>query len=145
MRRLEVKAPLAGGEVWVNDRYVVLWRPEHDQGWGWLSIRTHTRSARHDWREFQRIKDEVAGPEREAVELYPRASRIVDTANQFHLFVLPEGKQLGVGFDAGHPLLLGGQDDVDEETIRAAAASVGLDPDEAVRNRGRAKQRPRRW
>ena len=52
-----------------------------------LSIKTHDKQARHDWRDMQRIKNELCGPETEAVELYPAESRVVDTANQYHLFV----------------------------------------------------------
>jgi hypothetical protein len=36
----------------------------------------------HDWRDLQRIKNQLVGPECEAVELYPAESRKVDTANQ---------------------------------------------------------------
>jgi hypothetical protein len=49
-----------------------------------LSIRDENRSARHDWREMQRIKNEIVGPEIEMVELYPRESQKVDGSNQFH-------------------------------------------------------------
>lgn len=51
-----------------------------------------------DWRHFQQIKNEVAGPEREAFELYPAESRLVDTSNKFHLWVLPEGVKMPVGW-----------------------------------------------
>jgi len=40
------------------------------------------------FRDFQRIKNELVGPENEAIELYPKESRLVDIANQYHLFVL---------------------------------------------------------
>lgn len=52
-----------------------------------LSLKVHDRSAHHDWRDLQRIKNELCGEECEAVELYPAESRLVDTANQYHLFV----------------------------------------------------------
>ena len=55
-----------------------------------LSIRRHDRKAIHDWRHFQRIKNELCGLEMEAVELYPAHSRLVDAANQYHLWVLAE-------------------------------------------------------
>ncbi len=57
-----------------------------------LSFKTHDRQARHDWREIQRIKNEICGPEMEGVELFPAESRLVDTANQYHLFVFKEFK-----------------------------------------------------
>lgn len=64
-----------------------------------LSIRTKENDARHDWREFQRIKNELCGPECEGLELYPAESRLMDTANQFYLFVLPPGAQVPCGFE----------------------------------------------
>ena len=51
-----------------------------------LSIRRLDRDAVHDWRHLQRIKNELLGPEYEAVELYPKESRLVDTSNQYHLW-----------------------------------------------------------
>lgn len=52
-----------------------------------LSIKRIDQAPVHDWRDLQRIKDELIGPECEAVELYPANSRLlVDTSNQFHLW-----------------------------------------------------------
>lgn len=56
----------------------------------YLSIKTRDKQARHDWRELQRIKNELVGEEVEAVEVYPAESRLVDTSNQYHLFCFPE-------------------------------------------------------
>ena len=56
-----------------------------------ICIRRRDGSMFKDWRHFQQIKNEVAGPEREAFELYPRESRLVDTSNKWHLWVMPEG------------------------------------------------------
>jgi len=39
-----------------------------------------------DWRHFQQIKNEIVGPECEAIELYPAESRLVDTSNKWHLW-----------------------------------------------------------
>ena len=58
----------------------------------WLSIKSIDQSARHDWRHFQRIKNELVGPECEGVELYPAESRCVDASNQYHLFVIKDSK-----------------------------------------------------
>lgn len=65
-----------------------------------LSFKTHDKQARHDWREMQMIKNEIISPEAEAVELFPAESRLVDTSNQYHLWVFTEGK-LPFGFDEG--------------------------------------------
>lgn len=67
-------------------------------GWTWLSIRRNDRKAIRDWRHMQQIKNALAGPEREGVEIYPAESRLHDTSNQYHLFVLPEGEQLPFGY-----------------------------------------------
>jgi hypothetical protein len=44
---------------------------------------------RPGWREMQRIKDEIAGCDKTAVEVYPPATEIVDQADMFHIWVLP--------------------------------------------------------
>jgi hypothetical protein len=54
----------------------------------------------HDWRDLQRIKNELVGPECEAVELYPAESRLVDTANQYHLWADADPTyRFGLGFN----------------------------------------------
>lgn len=67
----------------------------------WLSVKRMDREAIRDWRHMQQIKNEVIGPEREAVELFPRESRVVDNANQYHLWVAPEGEDFPLGFSGG--------------------------------------------
>ena len=87
-------------EQYANDKYVVNLRrvpsQNDDTEMIHLSIRRQDRGAAHDWRDFQRIKNELAGPEWEAVEIYPAESRLVDAANQYHLWCFPF--QLGFGF-----------------------------------------------
>lgn len=76
--------------IFVNSIYQVSVWFEKSETYGeiaHLSIKTHDKQARHDWRDMQRIKNEICGVEAEAVELYPAESRVVDTANQYHLFV----------------------------------------------------------
>jgi hypothetical protein len=53
-----------------------------------LSIKRHDREPIHDWRHLQQIKNELVDPECEAIELYPAESRRVDSANQYHLWVV---------------------------------------------------------
>jgi hypothetical protein len=60
-----------------------------------LSMRTVENDTRHDWREMQRVKTEILGPEWEGVELYPAEDRVVDTANQYHLWCFPWRIPLG--------------------------------------------------
>jgi hypothetical protein len=53
----------------------------------YLSIKRRDKKTIRDWRHLQRIKNELVGPECEGVELYPAESRLVDTANQYHMWV----------------------------------------------------------
>lgn len=63
-----------------------------------LSIKRHDRGAAKDWRHFQRIKNEICGKECEGVEIYPAESRLCDTSNQYHLWVLPVGMGIPFGY-----------------------------------------------
>ena len=56
-----------------------------------INIRRRDGAAIFDWRHMQQIKNELAGPAREAFQLFPAEDRKVDTSNKYHLWVLPEG------------------------------------------------------
>lgn len=82
-------------EMWGNNLYNVLIRHLEPLGedappMAWVSINRKDRKTVRDWRHLQRIKNELVGPECEAVELFPAESRLVDTSNQFHLFVITD-------------------------------------------------------
>lgn len=68
-----------------------------------LSMRTVENDTRHDWREMQHVKNDILGPEWEAAELYPAEDRVVDTANQYHLwcvqFTFPFGFNTRLSLD----------------------------------------------
>lgn len=90
-------------EVWANDLYQIVvtymgGEDEGREGFMHLSMKRHDRHPMADWRHSQAIKNEIAGPEREAVEIYPAESRLVDSANEYHLWVFPEGYQIEFGF-----------------------------------------------
>lgn len=79
------------GVLFHNNRYHVFVRRTRNPVAGGpdivhLSIRDNDRTPRHDWRDFQRIKNEILGPEIELIEIYPRESHLVDFSNQFHLW-----------------------------------------------------------
>lgn len=97
-----IVAEMKAARVYLSDTYQVDLREHYSQGFEmtitWLSIKRRDREPVHDWRELQSIKNAVCGPEREAVELYPAESRLVDTANQFHLFVFPKGVSIPLGW-----------------------------------------------
>lgn len=57
------------------------------------------------WAEKQRIKNELGGRERAAIEVFPAASRLVDGADAYHLWLLPADMRLPFGLhrdDAGN-------------------------------------------
>jgi hypothetical protein len=92
---------LPEGIVWANNFYIVVVRecPDAtpDGPLVWLSIKSRDNAVLHDWRDLQRIKNELVGPEVEAVELYPAESRLVDNADNFHLWCFP-GYRFPFGF-----------------------------------------------
>jgi len=100
--RMEVSAILDDDEIYCNDEFQVnikfFDKKLKYAGWLWLSIKRKDKESIHDWRKLQQIKNMLAGKEREAVELYPAESRLVDSSNQYHLFVLPEGEKFPMGF-----------------------------------------------
>lgn len=74
--------------VYRNDTYQVA---VSDAGDLWhLSIKRIDRECIHDWRDLQEIKNEIVGPYHEGMELYPSESRLVDMANQYHLWVFKD-------------------------------------------------------
>jgi hypothetical protein len=94
-------------DYWRNDQYavhVIRWRGQGPNGCDivQLSIKRHDRLPTRDWRDFQRIKNQLVGPECEAVELYPAESRLVDTATQYHLWCVKDPKyRWPIGYDEG--------------------------------------------
>jgi len=68
------------------------------EGTLWISIRSNDRKAVRDWRHFQKIKNELAGEEREALEIYPKESELIDEANTYHLWVLASTDTMPFGF-----------------------------------------------
>ena len=81
----------AAPKTYVNDLYTVQVRDR--------APHVHLTISRLDgqpcrlWSDFQQIKNELVGPECEAVELFPADSRLVDTRNEYHLWVLPDPKE----------------------------------------------------
>jgi hypothetical protein len=71
-----------------------------------LSFKRNDRAPVRDWRHFQAIKNEVAGFEREAIEIFPPESMLSDAANEYHLWVLPKNQISPLGFDNEAPLLI---------------------------------------
>lgn len=55
-----------------------------------LDISRHDGQAITHWRDLQAIKNQLVGPECEGVQLFPAESRLVDTAPQYHLWVIED-------------------------------------------------------
>lgn len=93
-------------EIWLNDVYQVIKydamkakiQSKKFPAMWWLSIKRLDKEPIYDWRDLQRIKNMIVGAEHEAVQLFPAESRKVDTANQYHLFVL---KDASINFPFG--------------------------------------------
>lgn len=99
-------------DCWMNSRYTVLIRRvKSDMGDLFhLSVKRNDKNPLHDWRDLQRIKNELLGEEEEAMELYPAESRLVDGANQYHLWSFA-GQRAPFGYDAKRCVMLpGGMD-----------------------------------
>ena len=101
-------AASAPDEIWNNDVYTVTVRrheadPVFDTRGGviQLGISALDGTARHDWREFQAIKNQLAGPECEAFELYPAESRLLDPSNYYTLWCFPGLRHIRVGKKEG--------------------------------------------
>jgi hypothetical protein len=84
---------LRNDAVFVNSRYQVNVRkyraPAGFPDIGHLSIKRLDKGivGREGYRDFMRIKDEIVGPEYEAVQIFPARFDEIDTANQYHLWV----------------------------------------------------------
>jgi hypothetical protein len=84
--------PLGGGwnkeirEARKNRVFCVLIRPLPD---GNVHLAVCSLSGRRpSWHEMQRIKNDIAGPEATAVEVYPPQSEMVDEADMFHIWTV---------------------------------------------------------
>lgn len=93
-------------ERWANDIYSVLvrrWTEDKVFGsrGGMIQIGIHTLdgAARHDWRDFQNIKNQIAGDQCEAFELYPAEARLLDPSNYYTLWCFPGLKRIRVGVE----------------------------------------------
>jgi hypothetical protein len=99
-------------EIWESDVYqVTVRRWSKDPVFGTrggmiqIGINSHDGTARHDWRDFQGIKNQIAGPECEAFELYPAESRLLDPSNYYTLWCFPALKRIKVGLEEGRRVL----------------------------------------
>lgn len=105
-RRYDPLHPCEPDEQWTNDIYFVNVRYyandpvfRSDGGMVQIGISALDGTARHDWRDFQAIKNQLAGPECEALELYPAESRLLDPSNYYTLWCFPGLRRLKIGME----------------------------------------------
>lgn len=77
-----------------NNIFSVLDR-DLDDGYRHLAVASLS-GVRPTWWEMQRIKDEIAGKDATAVEVYPPHHEIVDDADMFHLWVMAYPLRFGL-------------------------------------------------
>lgn len=108
LRKSDYKHPDPNAECWENSIYFVTLRKHRDGWplgggkWALLGISSHDGAARHDWRDFQNIKNDLVGPNWEAVELYPDEERLLDPSNFYMLWCAPA---INVGVFQGRSIM----------------------------------------
>lgn len=87
-------------EAYSNKKYAVMARTIETE-WGTVRHVCMRNIGDTDipWREKQKIKNELFGKERIAIEVFPKESELVDHANMYHFWVLPIGVELPFGID----------------------------------------------
>lgn len=82
-------------EVWTNQYYTATCR-KYPEGWefgggAWARIGIYCENGQplHDFRDMQRIKNDLVGAEWEGIELFPSESRLVDPSNYYILYCAP--------------------------------------------------------
>jgi hypothetical protein len=87
-----------------NDLFIVTCVP-FQCDWGWcvhvvMRLKPDaTPLSGLTWAVKQQIKDELLGPHRVAVEVFPPQAQLIDQADAYHLWVLPDGFQLPFGVE----------------------------------------------
>jgi len=77
-------------ECWFSRVYIVQVAQTRHEPWKRLSIRRlNGTEIRENWNELWTIKNEIAGEDTTAVEVYPSTTDLVDLAPMRHLFVVP--------------------------------------------------------
>jgi hypothetical protein len=102
---------LSNVPVYENDIYCVhhynkketnkfIWNDGFIDGMDYLSIKRIDKQPCRSWTHLQMIKNEIIedGVNRYALEIYPPENRLVNTANQYHIWVMPLGFDVGFGF-----------------------------------------------
>jgi hypothetical protein len=75
--------------VFQNNLYHVEIADSRDIAPGFIHLAISRRDGGtcNEWADLQQIKNEIVGPEHEAMELFPAESRLVNASNEYHLWV----------------------------------------------------------
>lgn len=73
----------------------------------YLSIKRIDRERIRNWADLQQIKNMICedGENRFAVEIFPPESQLMNTANQYHLWVFPPDFDIGLGYLDGRSIV----------------------------------------
>lgn len=85
--------------VYTNSIYAVF-VAEHATEWGLvrqLMVRRFDEAPIRSWSDMQRIKNEIAGEDATGVEVYPAQDAVHDSANMYHIWILPSSVRLPFG------------------------------------------------
>lgn len=97
-----------GAAVFTNGLYCATLR-NYSEGWplgggpwAMIGIWCDDGEPRHDWRDYQCIKNDLVGAGWEAIELYPSEARLLDPSNYYMLWCAPK---IGVGKYDGRTII----------------------------------------
>lgn len=92
--RTDVPWPTWATRVFRNNRFTAIINDNAETTTGKASkvyISPHAAGRDVFWKDLQRIKNEIFGPEVVAVQYFPRESELVNEVNVYWLFVYPKG------------------------------------------------------
>lgn len=97
-------APKGLRKCCLNNKYSVQFF-DQQTGWGLiehLMVRRHDSKPVRSWADLQRIKNELVGANRTAIEVFPAENNLVDQANIYHLWILPADVELPFGLHSAN-------------------------------------------
>jgi hypothetical protein len=86
---------------WADADYVAHAMRTRDGVTFYIQVRRRDGKPIREWRALQRIKNELAGRDVTAIEVFPPADEVIDTTNSYHLWCAPPGFDLEVSLNPG--------------------------------------------
>jgi len=81
-----------------SEKYIWYYRARAD-GCITLKIRRKDKAPINNWDDIYAIKNYTFGKEKIAIEIYPRASKLVNKCNMRHLFILTQEQIVGLNLE----------------------------------------------